>query len=174
MLWHIIMIHDVLCRASTSATAPTRSKLPPLQAGHTGRPRQWRPWVKTAVRHITSHHITSHHITFHSFRIPQSSMSQCQVRRQSWQLTVSSEMHQAWRAPVASGCAKEIRHWRPHWEANTVQAEAPSIARQSHHITSHHNTSRNIELATTGAPRPLLKQVMASVVCIWAAASGWQ
>ena len=48
-------------------------------------------------------------------------------------LTTDCELGDASSLKSASGCAKEIRHWRPHWEDSTAHAEAPSIARQSLH-----------------------------------------
>ena len=103
-----------------------------------------------------------------SFRTPQSPMSKCQVRCQSWQLTVSSEMPQAWRAPLGRWHATSHLHFRGCSETTPVGSEfSPDlklwlvestaakglmrpIARQEHkHVSMKTTTSATIWLKTS-------------------------
>ena len=46
-------------------------------------------------------------------------------------LTTDCELGDASSLKSTSGCAKEMPHWRPHWQANTAQAEV-SLIKENH------------------------------------------
>ena len=70
----------------------------------------------------------------HSFRTPQSSKSQCQVKCQSW--TPDSELRDASSKKTTGGCAKEIHHSDLHLTHRPPKGDPRRGLRKRGHVLS--------------------------------------